>query len=90
MKRVHLFIAGKVQGVCFRVETRIRAKFWGLKGFVKNLEDGRVEAVAEGEEDKINKLINWAKRGPVLAKVKDVQIIEEEYKEGYKDFKIIY
>ena len=90
MRRVHLFITGKVQGVCFRVETKIRAKFLGLKGFVKNLEDGRVEAVVGGKEDKVNKLINWARRGPSFAKVKEVQIIEESYKGDYKDFEIVY
>jgi acylphosphatase len=90
MKRVHLFIFGRVQGVCFRRETRLRAMFLKLKGFVKNLEDGRVEAVIEGDENKIDKLINWARRGPALAKVKNVQILEENYIGEYSNFDIIY
>jgi len=88
--RRHVFISGRAQGVCFRQETRLRAKYWGLKGFVKNLEDGRVEITIEGEEEKIEKLIEWIKRGPALAKVTDVEIIDENYKGEFKKFNIAY
>lgn len=90
MKRFRFFISGRVQGVCFRAETALRAKILRLKGFAKNLEDGRVEVVAEGDQSKINKLRNWIKRGPAFAKVESVQVVEEKYKGDYKDFKVVY
>jgi acylphosphatase len=89
-KRIHLFISGRVQGVAFRVEMKIRASRLGLAGFVSNLEDSRVEAVIEGDKEKVAKLVKWAKRGPMFAKVTDVEIIEEEYKNEFKGFKIEY
>lgn len=88
--RKHVFILGRVQGVGFRQETRLRAKWLGLKGFVKNLEGGKVEIVIEGSQEKADKLLRWIKRGPVLAKVKNLEIIDEEYKKEFKNFKIIY
>jgi len=88
--RKHIFISGRVQGVCFRQETRLRARYWGLAGFVKNLKDGRVEIVVEGEEKKTGKLIKWVKRGPAFAKVEKIQIIEEQYKREFKKFDIRY
>jgi acylphosphatase len=88
--RVHLFIDGLVQGVFFRSTTRSVAKKYGIKGWVKNLPDGRVEVVAEGEEENIQKLIEFCKRGPPGAIVMDVQIIWEEYKGEFDDFEIVY
>lgn len=90
MKRVHLFISGRVQMVCFRGETEVRAKLLGLKGFVRNLRDKRVEIVLEGEDSKVEKLTEWTKRGPALAKVTNIEIIDEEYRKEFKNFKILY
>jgi len=90
MIRRHILISGRVQGVCFRAEAKIRANHLGISGFVKNLEDGRVEAVMEGEEKKIEKFVKWAKRGPMFAKVTNVEIIGEEYVGEFGEFKIIY
>ncbi|KPJ55066.1 acylphosphatase [Parcubacteria bacterium DG_72] len=89
-KRVHLFISGRVQGVCFRMEMEIRANRLKVPGFIRNLEDNRVEAVLEGDEEKVDKLVTWAKRGPMFAKVTDIQVIEEEPTEEFNKFKIIY
>ena len=89
-KRVHLFISGRVQGVCFRVEMEIRANRLKLSGFVRNLEDGRVEVVIEGDEEKVGKLVTWIKRGPMFAKVTNLEIIEEDYVGEFNKFKIIY
>jgi len=89
-KRIHLLVSGRVQGVCFRAETKIRASILGVRGFVKNLENGQVEIVAEGERLKVDKLAQWAKKGPALAKVTSVQILEQEYAGEYKKFSIIY
>lgn len=88
MIRVHLFISGRVQGVAFRVSMWQKAK--GVKGFVRNLDDGRVEAVLEGEKEKVDKIVEWAKKGPFFAKVTNFEIIEEEYKGEFKNFKILY
>jgi acylphosphatase len=87
--RVRMFVSGRVQGVFFRSETRNRAKELGITGWVRNLEDGRVEAVFEGEKDKIEKIIEWVKRGPILARVEKVEVIFEKYKGEFKAFEKI-
>lgn len=80
MKRVHLWISGNVQGVGFRASTRRRAKNNNVTGWVKNLEDGRVEAVFEGEEDNVAEVMDWAREGPAIARVEDLELEEEEPK----------
>lgn len=80
MKRVHLWISGNVQGVGFRASARRRAKNSNVTGWVKNLEDGRVEAVFEGEEENVAKVMDWAREGPTIASVEDVELEEEEPK----------
>ena len=88
--RVHLFISGRVQGVFFRHNMRREALKLGVTGWVRNLPDGRVEAVIEGEEEKVEKLVEWAHRGPPLARVDEVKIIREDYKGEFETFEIIY
>lgn len=56
--RAHIFVSGRVQGIFFRSSTQKKARELGLTGWVRNLQDGRVEAVFEGEKDKIEKMIN--------------------------------
>jgi len=87
-KRIQIIISGRVQGVFFRVETYNTAIALGLTGCVKNLPDGRVEIVAEGHEDSITKLIEWAKHGPALAQVNDCQIEWQDPTGEYQAFKI--
>ena len=77
MRRVRLRIAGRVQGVCFRMETRREAHRLGLAGSVRNRSDGSVEAVAEGPDEQILAFIAWCRRGPSLARVADVRVTEE-------------
>lgn len=89
-KRVKILISGKVQGVSFRVSTLEKAKEFNLKGWVKNLSDGKVLILAEGEEEKLKKLINWTKEGPPLAEVERIKISWQKAKRGFKDFKIIF
>ena len=86
--RVHIFVSGRVQGVLYRHNTQKMAQKLGLTGQVGNLADGRVEAVFEGEKDKIEEMIKWAKRGPFLAKVENLEIIWEEYKGEFPNFEI--
>ena len=84
--RVHVFISGKVQGVFFRSSTRLLAVELGLCGWVKNLPDGRVEAVFEGEKEAIEKMLEWCRKGPEYAKVENMDIVEEDYKGEFKGF----
>jgi acylphosphatase len=88
--RVHIFVLGQVQGVFFRAETRAKAKELGLFGWVRNLENGRVEILAEGEKEKLEKLVEWAKEGPALARVNGVKVEWQEYKGEFSQFEIRY
>jgi acylphosphatase len=89
MKRAHLLISGRVQGVWFRADTREMAERLGIKGWVRNLSDGRLEAIFEGNDNAIKKMIEWCRRGPPLARVRKVEI-EWEEPEGFDRFKILY
>lgn len=89
MERVRIFIHGMVQGVSYRAFTRRHAAELGLKGFVRNLPDGRVEAVAEGEEKDIQALIKRLKEGPLAAKVEDLEVVREDYEGMYDSFEIL-
>ncbi|HEY3110785.1 MAG TPA: acylphosphatase [Chloroflexota bacterium] len=72
--RVHLVISGLVQGVGFRLATQREASRLGLAGWVRNLPDGRVEAVAEGSDESIERLVDWCRRGPAGARVHDLAV----------------
>ena len=89
IKRVHIIVKGRVQGVGFRYFVRIKAKILGLKGYVRNCEDGTVEVVAEGDEDNIKKLIEFCKVGPPLATVLDLTYNYSSPTGEFDDFKII-
>jgi acylphosphatase len=89
-RRVHVLIFGKVQGVSFRYHTYELAKKLGITGWVRNTSDGKVEAVFEGDRDKIEKVLEFCKRGPSLARVEKVEVKEEKFKGEFKDFKIVY
>ena len=88
--RAHLFISGMVQGVLFRYHTQKMAHALGVKGWVKNLPDGRVEAILEGEEEAVKKLIEWAHKGPPYARVEKVKVDWEEYLGEFDTFSIVY
>jgi acylphosphatase len=90
MRRCHIFVSGRVQGVFFRQNTLKKAKELKLKGWVRNTEDKKVEAVFEGEKEKIEKMLDWIKIGPPLARVEDIKIEWEEFKDEFEDFKIRY
>jgi len=88
--RVHVFIEGDVQGVNFRYYTWQKAKQFNVFGWIKNLRDGRVEAVFEGEEDAVEELLDFCRQGPSAATVSDVVVKREDWRGEFKDFKIIY
>ncbi len=77
MKRVHVFISGRVQGVAFRAGTRRTARSLNLTGWVMNLPDGRVEAAFEGRDSDVRAMIAWCRRGPEGARVDGIEITEE-------------
>jgi acylphosphatase len=83
--RVRAVIRGRVQGVFFRAETRDRARSLGLSGWVRNVPDGSVEAVFEGERERIESILDWCRRGPGLAEVDDVDV-EWEQPRGEEGF----
>ena len=87
--RAHVWISGRVQGVFFRAHTKEVAEKLGLTGWVRNLPDGRVEAVFEGEEDAVKEAIEWCKRGPPLAKVERVEVRYEDPTGEFRDFRIV-
>ncbi len=89
LSQVHLFIAGRVQGVCYRAFTQDQAIRLGLTGWVRNMHDGRVEAVFEGEKEHIEQAILACKRGPSGARVTDVDITWESPL-GKQGFEIRY
>ncbi len=88
--RTHVYISGRVQGVFFRSETRDLAIRHGVSGWVQNLPDGRVEAVFEGEKEKVDRLIEFCKRGPPGAQVTQVKVSLETYTGQFENFKIRY
>ncbi|TLX84500.1 MAG: acylphosphatase [Thaumarchaeota archaeon] len=90
MKRVHIYISGKVQGVYFRQGMKETAEKNNVNGWVRNLPDERVEAVLEGEESNVDALIDWSSIGPPGGVVEDLQIIEEDYKGEFSNFEILY
>jgi Acylphosphatases len=87
--RAHVWISGRVQGVFFRAHTKELADELSLTGWVRNLPDGRVEAVFEGEEDAVKRAIEWCKRGPPLASVEKVEVRYEQPTGEFKDFRIL-
>jgi acylphosphatase len=88
MVRAHLLISGRVQGVAFRYYAVNNAQNLGIRGWVRNCWDDRVEMVAEGEKDKIKELIDWCYQGPRSAVVEKVDIKWEEYKGEFSTFGI--
>lgn len=85
--RAHLFISGRVQGVCYRAYCEEEATARGVAGWVRNLHDGRVEAVLEGTRDAVEQAIAWCRKGPPTAKVTEVDVRWEEPK-GEAGFRI--
>lgn len=76
--RAHVFVSGTVQGVFYRASTRDAARDRGINGWVKNLPDGRVEAVFEGDREAVESMIEWCHTGSDRANVEDVEVSFEE------------
>ena len=88
--RLHIYVSGRVQGVYYRAFTMDAARSNEIAGWVRNLPDGRVEAVMEGDMERIERLVEELKAGPPNAIVKEIDIQKEEYTGEFKDFSLRY
>lgn len=88
--RAHAIISGRVQGVFFRMETKRAADRFGVGGWVRNLRDGTVEAVFEGEKDRVEAALDWCRQGPAHASVAAVDVTWQDYTGEFRGFKIVY
>lgn len=86
MKQAHIYISGFVQGVGFRAYTKSKAKKLGITGWVRNLKDGRVEGVFQGEKTVVEKLLKICKRGPFFARVNNIVVEWEDVDEKFTEF----
>ena len=89
-KRAHVLISGVVQGVYFRYHTQELAERLGVHGWVRNTSDGRVEAVFEGEEEQVERMLNFCHRGPPSARVTNVEVRREPYRGEFSSFRVRY
>jgi acylphosphatase len=88
--RAHVFVSGRVQGVNFRWYTQRKANELGLTGWVRNIWDGRVEAVFEGEENAVRRVIGWCHVGAPSARVDRVEVTHEEPTGEFSRFRITW
>ena len=88
--RAHVIISGRVQGVFFRVETKRAADGFGVFGWVRNRRDGTVEALFEGDQDRVDAMLAWCKEGPAHAQVSGVNLDWDEYAGEFNGFDITY
>lgn len=88
MIRVRVIISGNVQGVGFRMFVFRKARELGVTGWVKNMFSGQIEAVLEGEEVAVDKLVEECQRGPILSKVHQTQVIPETPTGRFREFEI--
>ncbi|SFH38935.1 acylphosphatase [Desulfotomaculum arcticum] len=84
----HVYISGRVQGVYYREYTRRQAERLGIKGWVKNLSDGRVEAIFAGDAAAVDKMLEWCNHGSPNANVTGIEVAEGPVEEQFSDFKI--
>lgn len=88
--RTHVLISGHVQGVFYRASTQRQANALGLRGWVRNLSDGRVEAVFEGEQAVVARMLAWCRQGPPNAYVTDVEVRDEPVVAEFTGFGVRY
>ena len=88
-KSVRLYINGLVQGVFFRIFVKENAERYNVKGFIRNLEDGRIEVFLEGNAEDVNKMIELCKKGPRHSQIKKVDIKPERFQD-FRTFKILH
>lgn len=89
MKQAHIIISGQVQGVGYRYFVRSNARKLGLTGWVRNITNGKVEAILQGSQDQIEEMLALARTGPMLSDVKDIEVEWEDVKEIFGDLQIL-
>ena len=89
-KQIHIFVTGRVQGVFFRQSAKVMAIKNNAKGWVRNLDDGRVEIVAQGETQDIDNLAHWCKTGPANSRVDEFELSEENISDEFENFEVRY
>jgi acylphosphatase len=89
-KRYHVLISGRVQGVCFRGNAVRAARSLDVTGWVRNLPDGRVEVVFEGEVNNAEAMLAWCRTGTTPARVDHVEVVEETAEGSFTGFYIVY
>ena len=89
-QRIHLLVSGKVQGVFFRQATKVVAIKNNVTGWVKNLENGEVEILLEGDDKNVNSVIDWCRNGPANSRVDEVKIEQQEFSGQYSNFEVSY
>lgn len=88
-KAIRLYIEGTVQGVFFRQFIKENAERQNLRGFARNLENGKVEVFIEGDNDNVDKMIELCRKGPKHSQIRDVEIKEEKFQD-FKEFKVLH
>jgi acylphosphatase len=88
--RAHIYVSGRVQGVYYRKNARHSALSFGLTGWVRNLPDRRVEAVAEGERDRVEDFLGWCREGPSMAIVREMEVAWEAATGEFSTFRITW
>lgn len=88
--RAHAIISGRVQGVFYRMETQSAAYRIGVNGWVRNLADGTVEAVFEGEKGRVEAVLDWCRQGPPNSRVDEVAVDWQKYTGEFSDFRVTY
>ncbi|MDQ3862938.1 MAG: acylphosphatase [Actinomycetota bacterium] len=89
LERAHVLVSGQVQGVFFRDSTRQKAEELGLEGWVKNVPDGRVEALFEGPSEKVREMVRWCEEGPRHASVESVDTNFESARGDLETFEVL-
>ncbi len=89
-QRIRIFVAGKVQGVFFRQALKVMAKKNNVFGWVKNLNDGKVETILEGEDIDVSAIVEWCHAGPANARVEDIEIKNEKFKGEFSKYDVLY
>ncbi len=88
--RAHIYVSGRVQGVYYRKNARRSALSFGLTGWVRNLPDRRVEAVAEGERNRVEDFLGWCREGPSMAIVRALDVSWEAATGEFDTFRVVY
>jgi acylphosphatase len=88
-KSIRLYVTGIVQGIFFRKFVKENADKYNVKGFVRNLEDGRIEIFLEGDSKGVSEIVELCKKGPKHSQIKNTEIKEEKF-QNFRDFKILH